>query len=551
MIPAPPASSSAARPAAPSAEGAPLVALWHAGWALAAGLTLLAGQLLGVLSGPVLAALVLAAAPGVAGVALMARDGVGLRFVLTGLWLLAAVAAAGLTGGVSGPLPGLVALPLAAGVALDLPRIGEGRLTRVGIAAAALAVLSGVISTALNGPAPHQPLLAAASALLALAATGAALRLTGGERRRRLAAAERGRAEVETLLEAQPALTLLLDPDGRVAQAWGAPPPALTIEALNGAGLIAAVPAPDRPAVIAALARAAAGAPSETLFSPRTALDRRVILVLRRLDGADGAARLIGQAFDGAAQFARELGLENARVEAEAQSAGKTRFLATMSHELRTPLNAVLGFADIMRQKLFGPLPDRYADYADSIHEAGSHLLDMINDVLDLSKIEAERYTLALETFDARDAVSAAVTLMRVQADDKGVALAAALPAEPVMVLADRRALKQIALNLLSNALKFTAPGGAVTATLDAIGPYLELAVADTGVGIAPEDLARLGRPFEQAGGADQRAQGTGLGLSLVRSLTELHGGRMSLDSVLGEGTAALVRLPVVAMADA
>ena len=134
---------------------------------------------------------------------------------------------------------------------------------------------------------------------------------------------------------------------------------------------------------------------------------------------------------------------------------------------------------------------------------------------------------------------------MRVTAEDKGVILTAMLPAEPVDVSADRRAVRQIALNLLSNAVKFTPTGGAVTVTVESVGPYLEIVVADTGVGIAPEDVRRLGRPFEQAGAIEQRRQGTGLGLSLVRAFAELHGGRMSIESTLGEGTAVTVRLPV------
>jgi cell cycle sensor histidine kinase DivJ len=237
---------------------------------------------------------------------------------------------------------------------------------------------------------------------------------------------------------------------------------------------------------------------------------------------------------------------EKARDSAEQQNAGKSRFLANMSHELRTPLNAIMGFSDIMRQRLFGPLGDRYGEYAELINESGSHLLELINDGLDMSKIEAERYELSLESLDAREAVSAVLRLMRGQADRAGVNLRGALPAEPLKAEADRRALKQIALNLISNALKFTPKSGSVTVTLTRAGEVLELVVEDTGIGIAPADLERLGRPFEQAGDAEARAKGSGLGLSLVRAFASLHGGDMSIRSVLGEGTTVTVRLPVL-----
>jgi cell cycle sensor histidine kinase DivJ len=199
-----------------------------------------------------------------------------------------------------------------------------------------------------------------------------------------------------------------------------------------------------------------------------------------------------------------------------------------------------------MRERIFGPLPVKYAEYAELIHDAGAHLLDLINDVLDMSKIEASKYELDLEELDTREPVSAALRLMRLQADDAGVQLRGLLPSEPLEGEADRRALKQIVLNLVSNALKFTPRGGLVTVSLQSLAGALELSVADTGLGIAEGDLERLGRPYEQAGDAGQQSKGTGLGLSLVRAFAELHGGEMSIESRLGEGTAVTVRLPVL-----
>ena len=218
-----------------------------------------------------------------------------------------------------------------------------------------------------------------------------------------------------------------------------------------------------------------------------------------------------------------------------------------MSHELRTPLNAIMGFSDIMRARMFGELIPKYGEYAELIHESGRHLMDLISDVLDMSKIEAERFSLSQEVFDAREAVNAALRLMRVQAEEVGVNLRGVMPALPIIVHADRRALKQIVLNLASNALKFTPRGGHVTVTTHAAAGVLEIAVSDTGIGIAPDDLSRLGRPFEQVGDVVRQAGGTGLGLSLVKAFAKLHGGDMSIESELGAGTSVMVRMPVLA----
>ena len=243
--------------------------------------------------------------------------------------------------------------------------------------------------------------------------------------------------------------------------------------------------------------------------------------------------------------------LEAERDEALAASQAKSDFLASVSHELRTPLNAIIGFSDVMTQRLFGPMPARYAEYADMIHESGRHLLDLIGDVLDMSKIEADRYELTLDRFDARDVVDTCTKMLRLRARDKGLVLSADVGDAPIDVEADRKALRQILLNLLSNAVKFTPEGGAVAVMARAHAGELVLAVGDSGIGIEAEAVDTLGERYAQAGSARESAErGTGLGLSLVKALAKMHGGSMSLQSARGEGTTVTVRLPVIAAAE-
>jgi len=245
-----------------------------------------------------------------------------------------------------------------------------------------------------------------------------------------------------------------------------------------------------------------------------------------------------------------ERALVSARDLAEQASREKSRFLANMSHELRTPLNAIIGFSEVMTHEMFGPIgAARYLEYAKLIHESGGHLLALINGVLDMSKIEAGKFELQEEIFDFEQDAEQALRFIRLQAERKGVALKMTIAPGAKSMFADRRAVKQILLNLLANAVKFTPQGGEIWIAAARDASAIELAVADTGVGIAEVDLNRLGRPFEQARGQPIHiTEGTGLGLSLVRALAALHGGEIRIVSRPGEGTVVRVKMPHAAV---
>jgi cell cycle sensor histidine kinase DivJ len=522
--------------APPSGERAAILA-WHFGWS-AAVLAVLAALKVGFgdLSPALIGALALGASPALAALLLGWRDGSAPRGLLLAFWAATTAGAVGLTGGVSGPLAVWCLAPIAAAALLGPGRLmaAAATLSVLGAALAGLAQAAGLWPAAPTGPLGFCLGLFGLTALALAFAAGLALS------RRQGAAQGAGREALEQLLVEQPHLILAVEPDGGVRSAFGFAPGGLSQDALLRDGLVEVCLAADRPRVRDAIAAARAQGRSEVIFPSRDGGGRVFALTLRSTPGG----LLFGVLRDATDQHAREAALEAARADAEALNAGKSRFLANMSHELRTPLNTIMGFSDIMKARLFGPLGAKYGEYAELIHESGRHLLDLINDLLDMSKIEAERFQLHVEDLDAREPVSAALRLLRVQADDVGVSLRAVLPPGPLDIEADPRALKQIVLNLVSNALKFTPRTGQVTVTLAGHGETLELAVVDTGVGIAPEDLKRLGRPYEQAGDSGQRSQGTGLGLSLVRAFAELHGGEMIIESALGEGTSVTVRIP-------
>jgi signal transduction histidine kinase len=232
---------------------------------------------------------------------------------------------------------------------------------------------------------------------------------------------------------------------------------------------------------------------------------------------------------------------------ASAADHAKSQFLATMSHELRTPLNAIIGFSEIMRQQMFGPLgTERYVEYTNDIHDSGRHLLNVIDDILDISKIEAGRYAIEEDEIDFANVLRWSIEMMRARTIEKQQTVTLALPDEMPSLHADQRAMRQVMLNLLSNASKFTPDGGKIelSVAIDGQGD-LRLTVADNGIGIPADKLHEVLEPFGQVDDTSARQHGgTGLGLPITKSLIEMHGGGFMLQSEFGHGTTATMTLP-------
>jgi len=281
--------------------------------------------------------------------------------------------------------------------------------------------------------------------------------------------------------------------------------------------------------------------------------DDRVAMQMLREGGQD---YLVKGSVDGddilrAIRYAQErMRLENdlrqSRLAAERANQAKSVFLANMSHELRSPLNAILGFAEIIMSEMMGPIgTPRYREYAADIHSSGTHLLELINDVLDVSKIEAGKWTLSPEPLDLRTLAAKCLTVVEGRAKDGGLALTADIASDLPPLIADRRATKQCLLNLLTNAVKFTPEGGTVAILVRKTPDSILLTVKDSGIGIPASEMPRLLHPFEQVDSAmTRKLTGTGLGLSLTKSLVEMHGGSLSITSREGAGTEVTLAFP-------
>jgi cell cycle sensor histidine kinase DivJ len=328
------------------------------------------------------------------------------------------------------------------------------------------------------------------------------------------------------------------------------------VSRLLGHGLFDRVHVADRPAYLTALSDAARGGEARSVeFRLRRDTPRAraadfiwVEMRCRPLGQAPASdCEVVAVMRDVTDRKIQEQALDLARTAAEQADASKSRFLATMSHELRTPLNAIIGFSEMIAQEdvlMIDALKRK--EYAQLINDSGQHLLSVVNGILDMSKMESGNFEISPEPFAPRGALLNCCNLLALKARENGIDLVTRAPEDLPVITGDPRAFKQILLNLVSNAIKFTERGGTVTVSAAVEGARLLVRIADNGVGISAEDLKRIGDPFFQAGKTYQRRhEGTGLGLSIVKSLVALHGGEMTVQSRIDEGTMVAVALPL------
>ncbi|MFE1603082.1 ATP-binding protein [Methylobacterium sp. ID0610] len=431
---------------------------------------------------------------------------------------------------------------------------------------------AGAVAIALMGPA-SEPLLgwppALAMPIFAILAICHVLSLAIEYRRREGSWSDRLRAASARnalLLDVVDDLVTWHDRNGSVLQASrgavrlaGAAP-----QTLLGRGMLARVHVSDRPAFLKAISDAALlDGPVTVQFRlhadvPASSEPSRVIWAEMRAHrvplGADaasapGQAAVVAVTRDVSEHYRHAAELDRARAEAERADAVKSRFLAVVSHELRTPLNAIIGFSEMLSAGTDITLPpERQREYATIIQNSGRHLLEVVNALLDLTKIQSGSFDFAPEPFDLRALVNGCCDLMQLRADQGGVELLRDVPRDLPELTADPRACRQMLINLLSNAVKFTPRGGRITVSVREAFDRVEFSVTDTGIGIAEADLPRLGDPFFQAGDPAAYArmhEGTGLGLSVVRGLVGLHDGEMMLESSVARGTRVVVALPL------
>ncbi|WP_342359029.1 HAMP domain-containing sensor histidine kinase [Terrarubrum flagellatum] len=324
----------------------------------------------------------------------------------------------------------------------------------------------------------------------------------------------------------------------------------VSTDALGNDGLFVRIHISDRPAFLKAVSDACHGsaARSETLRVRRGGatreIDNFIDVEMRCAPHKGGCVAVLRDVSDARA---REDELARAKADAEASSVAKDRFLATISHELRTPLNAIIGFSEILGSEQLGQITnERRCEYAKIIRDSGEHLLEIVNMLLDMSKLESGTFEVEPETFDLRGLLNGVCDMMGIRAAQAEVDLQRDFAPEVSEIVSDRRACRQILINLVNNAVKFTPAKGVVTVRAARVGGALDIVVEDTGVGIAVEDLPRLGNPFFQARSSyDRPYEGTGLGLSVVRRLAGLLGGAIVLESGQNLGTTVTVRLPL------